>query len=425
MKRIIYLILFCTMLLLGLFCLSSCGEEGATHWYGSYTYTVKDHEVTITGYTGLGSHVTVPDTIRDMPVVAIDGDFGSVLVKELTIPDSIRKIGVLTFMDCTELEKVTLGSGIRDIGLHAFDSEKLIYNEYEGGKYLGNEENPYLALMSVASAEIETFVVHPDTVVVAGGALQSCYRLKEISFPDKVASLSDWALQYCTSLETVHIPASMEFVDSWAFERCDALKNIIVDAENTHYRSIEGSLFSYDGTHMVRYAVGQEVRTYYVPDGVVSIGSRAFERADNLHEVVLPDSLESISGWAFDDCLNLRSVEFGSSLKIIGSQAFLDCVRLLEITLPDSLEEIEYCAFQGCERLKKVTIGTGVTRIGRRTFAGCIALEEVIFLDPTGWKAQPLGWSTDSYDLNLSDPVQNAKYITGEHVGRYWSKTSS
>ena len=414
-----------TVMILCLLCLSSCLGEDVPRMYGNYWYTVKDDEVTITSYSGFETNVTIPDTIKDMPVVAIDGDFAAPLMRTLTIPDSVRYIGGLAFMDCIQLEKVTLGNGIEEIGFHAFsDCEKLTYNEYDSGKYLGNEENPYMALVTVASTEMEEITLHPDTVVVAGNALENCNKIKEIVFPEKVLSLGDWALQYCTSLETVYIPASVKFVDSWAFQRCDSLQNIVVSPENTHYRSIDGSLFSYDGTHLVRYAVGQSAHSYRIPDGTVTIGSRAFERADNLREVIFPDSLEAIYSWAFDDCLHLQSLAFGNGLKLIQTQAFLNCVSLLEITLPDSLEEIEYSTFSGCKNLKKVTVGAGVTEIEHRAFAGCAALEEVIFVDPNGWTVRGNGWFLEDEAVDVSDPAKNAEYFTREYANYNWRKHS-
>lgn len=414
-----------TVMILCLLCLSSCFGEDMPRRYGNYRYTVKDSEVTITGYGGFETNVTIPDTIKGMPVVAIDGDFAAPLMRVLTIPDSVRYIGGQTFLDCIQLEKVNLGNGIEEISFSAFSRcEKLLYNEYGGGKYLGNEENPYVALVTVASTEMEEITLHPDTVVVAGNALENCNKIKEIVFPEKVLSLGDWALQYCTSLETVYIPASVKFVDSWAFQRCDSLQNIVVSPENTHYRSIDGSLFSYDGTHLVRYAVGQSARSYRIPDGTVTIGSRAFERADNLREVIFPDSLEAIYSWAFDDCLNLRSIVFGNGLKLIQTQAFLNCVSLLEIALPDSLEEIQYSTFSGCKNLKKVTVGAGVTKIEHGAFAGCAALEEVVFVDPNSWTVRGSGWSGETKEVDVSDPAKNAENFTREYVNYNWRKHS-
>ena len=421
-RKIVKLCLLLAILLCSVLCFTSCDED-FTHYSGGYFYKIKNNEITITGCSTIAESLVIPDTIKGKPVVAIDGDIAAPLTKTVTIPDSVRYIGGLVFNDCMMLENVILGNGIREIGFHAFDDcEKLIYNEYEGGKYLGNEQNPYIALIDVASTEMGTFTLHPDTVVVAGNAIENCRQLQENTFPDKVLSLGDWALQYCTSLETVYIPASVEFIDSWTFEKCYSLKNIVVSPENTHYRSIDGSLFSYDGTHLLRYASGQKVSSYCVPEGTVTIGSRAFDCSDNIVEVIFPDSLEAIYSWAFDDCRGLERVVFGNGLKLIQTQAFISCKKIVEITLPDSLEEIQYSTFSGCTGLKKVTFGTGITHIEFGVFSGCSALEEVVFADPNGWTSYAGGWSSETVTMDVSDPKRNAEYFKGEYCEYLWNK---
>ena len=86
---------------------------------GSFTYTIKDNEITITEYDGVEESVIIPEIIIDTPVVHI-GDMAfsaCVHVKEIFIPESIKSIGVCAFND-TEWYKdlvdefVIVGDGI-------------------------------------------------------------------------------------------------------------------------------------------------------------------------------------------------------------------------------------------------------------------------------------------------------------------------
>ena len=121
------------------FALCSCGGKNTESRFGDFLYTVADKKVTITGYIGSEVHLTVPESIKDMPVVAISDDAfaNSSTLKTVAIPDSVERIGWHAFDECSNLEKVTLGKGIKEIDFSVFyRCNKLQYNEYENGCYI-------------------------------------------------------------------------------------------------------------------------------------------------------------------------------------------------------------------------------------------------------------------------------------------------
>ena len=391
---------------------------------GDYRYTVENDEVTITQYTGNDEEVTVPESIKGMPVIAIGSSAFHHCdnIKSVTIPDSVVRIGGLAFSKCYALEHVTLGRGIREIDFSPFSfCEKMIYNKYKNGYYVGNEENPYLALVSMASEDAETVTIHPDTVVVCGSAMKSCSSLRELVFPDGVVSIGSFALSCCSSLETVYIPESVESIGLKAFEHCDSLLNIVVSDKSPHFKSVDGSLFSHDGTRLIKYTAGQNVSSYSIPNGVLIIEDYAFENAKQLTEVVLSDSVEEIGHSAFIHCENLRNIQLGNSLKRIGGVAFGFCSSLTAITIPDSVEELSYSVFSYCDNLESVVIGSGVIQLDKWIFEDCDALSEVTFRDSDGWKVKT-AFSIRSEEVDLSDPRKNADYLTDEYCEYYWHK---
>ena len=407
------------MMTLCLLCLPSCGGK-KEYRYGSYRYTVENGEVTITEYTGEDADLTIPDTVKDMPVVAIgDSAFRDCYtLQSVTVPDSVTAIGWGAFRGCLSLESVTLGKGVRIIDAYAFEEcLKLNYTPYENGSYLGTADNPYHALVSMSHLA-KTAVIHPDTRIICGVALDNCSYLSDLVIPEGVISLGGFALP---RLKTLFIPASMEYIDPLALEYCRVPSEITVAEGNLHYKSVDGSLFSHDGTRLIKYAGGKEAESYTVPEGTVVIEHDAFAYAGHLTEVTLPDSVEEIGHMAFFQCEKLQSIHLGNGLKRIDGNAFGSCSSLTEITIPDSVEKIPYSAFSGCEKLEKVVIGSGVTYLGDDVFWGCDALTEVVFSDPKGWRVSAM-YSLTHTKVDVSDPAEAAKYLTGEYCEYFWRK---
>lgn len=424
MKKALSLLSFLLTITLCALCFSACTNEMREFRSGDYRYTVENDEVTITQYTGNDAEVTVPGSIKGMPVVAIDSGAFHYCdnMRSVTIPDSVVRIGGLAFSKCYALEHVTLGRGIREIDFSPFSfCEKMIYNKYKNGYYVGNEENPYLALVSMASEDAETVTIHPDTVVVCGSAMKGCSSLRELVVSDAVVSIGSYAFSYCSSLETLYIPESVESIGHMAFEHCDSLLNIVVSDKSPHFKSVDGILFSHDGTRLIKYTAGQNVSSYSIPNDVLIIESYAFENAKQLTEVVLSDSVEEIGHSAFIHCENLRNIQLGNSLKRIGGQAFGFCSSLTAITIPDSVEELSYSVFSYCDNLESAVIGCGVIQLGTEIFNDCDALSEVTFRDPEGWEVKT-AFSIRSEEVDLSDPRKNADYLTDEYCEYYWHK---
>ena len=114
-----------------------------------------------------------------------------------------------------------------------------------------------------------------------------------------------------------------------------------------------------------------------LPDGLTSIGERAFSDCKSLTSVTIGNSVTSIGGFAFSSCNSLTSVTLGNSVTSIGDYAFQRCRSLTSITIPNSVTSIGYEAFRYCYDLTSVTIGNSVTSIGGYAFSSCSSLTSV------------------------------------------------
>ena len=98
-----------------------------------------------------------------------------------------------------------------------------------------------------------------------------------------------------------------------------------------------------------------------VPEGVTSIGKRAFNFCVYLTSISLPKGLVSIGAGAFSFCESLVTISFPDGLQEIGSYAFDGCSGLKEIRVPESVRKIGYGAFFWCSSVDYIDVPVAVS----------------------------------------------------------------
>jgi BspA type Leucine rich repeat region (6 copies) len=380
---------------------------------GDFTYSTDGTNVTITGYTGAGGAVDIPDTITNLPVVSIgDGAFSSQGgITSVTIPASVTNIGVEAFYDCYNLAGLVISASVTRIGPSAF-----------------------------ASCTSLTGVTIPDSVTNLGAsAFYDCTNLTQITIPNAVTSIGDFTFQNCTSLTNIMIPNTVTSIGRYAFEYCSDLTRVTIPASVTSLGSYvfgdcysltfalfqgnapgsDGTTAFYGDTNMVVYYLsgtsywsstydGVTAQALVAPgffyiatngvititdwDGfsgtlaipdtigglpVTSIGKSAFFNDEFLTNIVIPNSVTSIGDFAFFECYFLTSVTIPNNVTGIGNDAFYKCGDLTNLIIPESVTSIGNDAFAFCSSLTSIRIPNSVTSISSGTFANCDRLTSV------------------------------------------------
>ena len=224
-----------------------------------------------------------------------------------------------------------------------------------------------------------------------------------------VTSIGKWSLSSRPNLRSVSIPNSVYSIELNAFDNCPNLSEINIAAENQNYSSVEGVLFSKDMTLLLKYPVKKAATTYAVPNGVTSIGDRAFELCSNLRNVYLPDGVISIGNIAFENCTSLSSINIPDGVTSIGGRAFEYCSNLSNIHLPDSVTFIGGSAFNSCYSLNSINIPDGVTAINASTFFYCTSLKSITI--PDGVTSIEQQAFRDCHSLNSIHIPNSVHYI--------------
>lgn len=223
-------------------------------------------------------------------------------------------------------------------------------------------------------------VALPQTLRTIGkGAFGQCVNLTRINIPEGVTSIGDSAFLMCGSLTRLTIPDSVTSIEGNPFRHLAA--EIMVSPQNPAISVVDGVVFNKDGTRLIA-CPSNKAGAYAIPQGVLEIGTHAFENCNDLTDVTIPASVASIVGNPFDFAqLELKLAPENPDFSLIDGVLFDQTgTRLLvypcgrpgdTYEVPEGTVEIGEFAFAGCQQLSAVTIPESVTVIGSNSFWNC------------------------------------------------------
>ena len=149
-------------------------------------------------------------------------------------------------------------------------------------------------------------VVVPYVIDFGAPLISNTYTDKGLMvFKSNVTSIGDHAFSDCLSLTSIQIPNSVTSIGDGAFTYCESLASIVVDGGNTIYDSRNGCNAIIEITSNTLIA---GCKNTIIPDGVTSIGDRAFNGCSGLSSIEIPNSVTSIGDRVFYGCSSLSSV---------------------------------------------------------------------------------------------------------------------
>ncbi|MGP1463835.1 leucine-rich repeat domain-containing protein [Tannerella sp.] len=194
--------------------------------------------------------------------------------------------------------------------------------------YASGSDQPWKAFRD----EIETVTIGSGVTNVGESAFWGYGQLQNITLPEGVTTIGERAFQECDKLDGITIPSTVTAIGRSAFLRCTALPAIGVAAGNTHFTSADGVLYNKAKTELVCYPIKKPGTAFTVPVGVKEIGIVAFSDC-TLQSITLPEGLTTIGVNAFLYCSALKSIKIPGSVTSVQQRAFAGCTALTDVTV--------------------------------------------------------------------------------------------
>ncbi len=311
-------------------------------------------------------------------------------LEEITIPDSVKTISEYAFYHCTSLKTITLGHNTTSYGRYAFyGCDEIEGNIYNGCKYIGSEENPYLVCIGPASDNLESVTFHPDcyALYLNESPFTQCENLKRIDLGNihtVVGSLGSGL-----NLESVVIPESLSYM---VF---DGYHGFLLDSsiENVYFNASSFSVSHYTNSSQEAIFKNCAITNMIVADGVTNFTSdvASLTSVTNLYWNCNTCSYTYGLRSFVSNSVTIENVIFGEGVTKIMDNFLSGHQSLKTVRFSSTIVEVGYNAFAESS-LEEVYINSGCQTFGSTCFAN-ITSDLVIHYEGTvdDWNNLNLG----------------------------------
>lgn len=160
--------------------------------------------------------------------------FSCCSLKNISLPDSVTRVGANLFCNCTELESVRLPANLKTLSPFMFCGCKSL-KEIE----MPDEVEDFTEGLFAECSSLEEIPFRGGIKTLPEGVFDSCTSIKTLVIPETVTKICSGAIVNCTNLETLVLPACLEELESDWLVDCPNLRHIRISEENFKFRTDE------------------------------------------------------------------------------------------------------------------------------------------------------------------------------------------
>ena len=238
----------------------------------------------------LTGDVKIPNVLDGKTIVSLGNNAfkAATSITTVTIPGTVKEIGMWAFSGCTNLSNIDLGS-IEKINHLSFNNCTAL-TSIRLPKTLSRDASgaPFVGCNNLKNIELE------DGMTVIPNYICASTPITEITIPNTVKEIGLWAFSGCTNLSNIDL-GSIEKINHLSFNNCTALTSIRLP--KTLSRDASGAPF-----------VGcNNLKNIELEDGMTVIPNYICASTP-ITEITIPNTVKEIGLWAFKDCEFLKKI---------------------------------------------------------------------------------------------------------------------
>jgi hypothetical protein len=331
----------------------------------------------------------------------IPGDYSE--LTDVTIPSSITvenktysvtAIEASAFQYCNKMQSITIEKGIKSIGNEAFYNCSSLKSVVipEGVLSIGSNVFAYcyplqkLELPSTLISIGKYLIKSCDNLATVISRIQDPMDIPDMTFMTEKYIDNQWT--YFPSPATLYVPegtlSKYQAISGWTqFAKIEEgeLREVTVGDLNYSYStgSKTATVLPGDYAEIESITVPESIDVDGVTYKVTAIANEAFRMDWNgkTSSVILPDGIVSIGNRAFM-YVKFSQFQLPKALMRIGDEAFEDCSNLTTLTVPEGVVSIGNYAFYYCSSLKRLELPSSLTSLGERIINYCSNLIAVV-----------------------------------------------
>lgn len=264
-------------------------EEGNTN-YTSIDGVLYDKKITrLVAFPSGKDTLDIPESVSSISSRAFGG---CAKLTSVVLPSNITSLGEATFAD-SSIENIEFSPNISSLGYYLFQGSNRLESIVIPSTIKDMGMGAFHGCRGLKRVEIK------GATNIGDNTFMNCTNLVEVKLPPTLTTLSDRddsAFYGCTGLLSITIPSSITSLSADFFGTMDNLISIEVEAGNATYKSIDGIVYTKDGTTLLRCPKGKKSVT--VAEGTTTLGTKSFF-GTSLNSLTLPNSLTTIRVEAF------------------------------------------------------------------------------------------------------------------------------
>lgn len=200
-------------------------------------FVYSDGDKKLDKYNGHDGCVVIPNYVKE---IAEGAFLNNSELEKVIIPPSVERIGVRAFFGCKNLFAVDGATGIKSVGVSAFEQSGIFSEKKDVASFLGivfggelcGETSAFPANARVIAdeafryGELNTLILPEGVQYIGKRAFADCVTLKEAVFPKSLVGIDKKAFSGCCSLKRVIFRGSVPIDANEAF---DNLQKILVE----------------------------------------------------------------------------------------------------------------------------------------------------------------------------------------------------